>query len=116
MMGRTVEGGKLRRGKQKAAREIVRAVCPIALAVLVDCTATLPGSALVQPNALGGIFVCDMPGSNCIMLANVALANLSQMAVKARSLAAKRKMAPEAGAIVQITVRLIAPKHECPIF
>jgi len=82
MMGGAVEGRKLRCGKQKAAREIiVRAVRPIALAVLLDCTAILPGSALVQPNALEGIFVCDMPGSNCIMLPNDALANLSQMAV-----------------------------------
>lgn len=49
--------------KAGAAREIVGACRPIALSVLVDCTAK-PPKALLLTSTVEGIFVCDMPGRN----------------------------------------------------
>lgn len=77
----------------EAAHEIASACRPIALTALVDCTAYLPKRSIFT-SAVGGIFVCDMPGRNRIMRPIITSADLSQLWVNADGKLHK-KMAPE---------------------
>ena len=67
---------------------------------------TTPKALLFGPSAAGGIFVCDMPGSNWIMRPIVPPADLSQTLVKPAAGCKRKKWPRKTGAI--------GPNHRRP--